>query len=119
MLRCEIIRTCSNEKVAEAAVLSVGSPFKDRVALLAAASGSPVGAYVAHLVRRFRDEANESDLAALTRATAGSDMPILDGLRWIVEGMTGDSRGNSAGHGLARPGGADRGGKAVRCAQAA
>lgn len=119
MLRCEIIRTCSNERVAEAAVLSVGSPFKDRVTLLAAASGSPVGVYVAHLVRRFQDEANDSDLAALTRATAGSDMPILDGLRWIVEFMTGDSMCNSAGPVRARSGGADQGRRAVRCAQAA
>ncbi|MFN3888944.1 MAG: hypothetical protein ACK4MV_01010 [Beijerinckiaceae bacterium] len=92
MLRCEIIRTCSHEKVAAAAVASVGPRFRDRVTLLAVASGKDPGAYVAELVRRFGREANDRELAALARATAGSDMPILDGLRWIVEFMIdGDS----------------------------
>ena len=95
MLRCEIIRTCSHEKVAEAAVLSIGPDFRDRVAVLAAASGARPGAFVADLVRRFPDETCDGDLEAFTRAIAGSDMPILEGLRFIVEFMIDDEPGAS------------------------
>lgn len=97
MLRCEIIRTCSHEKVAEAAILSIGASFHERVLLLAATSGMRPGAYVAALVARFAEEAGEGDLEALRRATTGSDMPILDGLRWIVEFMIDGTAGASGG----------------------
>jgi hypothetical protein len=119
MLTCEIIRTCAHEKVAEAAVLSIGTAFRDRVALLAAASGMSAGAYVAELVRRFSEEANERDLEALTAATVGSDMPILKGLRWIVEFMIDGATHRDGDPRRIRSGGADRARGAVRCAQAA
>jgi hypothetical protein len=92
MLRCEIIRSCSHEKVAEAAVISIGSAFRDRVALLAAASNMQPGAFVASLVCRFADEATDAENDCLTRVIAGSDMPILEGLRWIVEVMIDGAR---------------------------
>lgn len=98
MLRCEIVRTCSNEKVAEAAVLSVGPAFRDRVALLAAATGMRPGPFVAGLVRRFRDEASDAEIEGLERAIAGSDMPILEGVRFIVDVMIDGTR-----DGVARP----------------
>ena len=118
MLRCEIIRTCSHEKVAEAAVLSIGSAFENRVRLLACAAGKSPGAYVAGLVMRFSEEAGEREMEALRLATAGADTPILEGLRWIVEFMLDGSAGNTAGGaGRARSrAGRDR---SVRCAQAA
>lgn len=93
MLRCEIIRSCSHEKVAEAAVISIGSAFRDRVALLAAASNMLPGVFVASLVRRFADEATDAENDGLSRVIAGSDMPILEGLRWIVETMIDSTRG--------------------------
>lgn len=96
MLRCEIIRTCSHEKVAEAAVLSIGPGFRDRVALVAAASGMGAGACVAGFVRRFQEEASQRDMDALANFIAGSDMPILDGLRWIVEFMIDGSGGSGS-----------------------
>ncbi len=92
MISCEIIRSCSHEKVAEAAVISVGPAFRDRIALLAAASDMRSGLYVATLVRRFRDEASDAEIEGLTRVIAGSDMPILEGLRWIVEIMIDGTR---------------------------
>ncbi len=92
MLRCEIIRTCSHEKVAEAAVLSVGPAFRDRIALLAAASGMRSGGFVASLVHRFRDEASDAEMDGLDRVIAGSDMPILEGVRWIVDVMLDGTR---------------------------
>ena len=117
MLCCEIIRTCSHEKVAEAAVLSIGPGFRDRLSLLASASGKSTGAYVAALVRRFGDEATESDLVALNNATAGSDMPVLDGLRFIVDYMIGGSRKRGPGERHVRGGSNNE--RPDRCAQAA
>ena len=87
MLQREIIRTCSHEKVAEAAILSIGASFRSRVELLSAASGLRPGAFVAALVRRFEEEGCDRDRVALRRATTGSDVPVLDGLRFIVELM--------------------------------
>ncbi len=92
MLRCEIIRSCSHEKVAEAAVHSIGPAFRDRVALLATASNMPSGVYIARLVRRFGEEASDAEIAGLDRVVAGADMPILEGLRWIVDVMTDGTR---------------------------
>lgn len=85
MIQWEIMRTCSHDKVAEAAVLSLGAAFHRRMSLLAATVGQTPGAYVATLVRRFAHEAGPHELMQLARAVAGADMPILAGLRWIVE----------------------------------
>mgnify|MGYP007004380965 CR=1 FL=1 len=87
MLRAELINSCSHEKVAEAAILSIGGEFRDRVALLARASDVSTGHYAAQCVRRFAEEANEQDWEALSAVIAGCDTPILHGLRWLVETM--------------------------------
>lgn len=116
MLCLEIIRTCSHEKVAEAAVRSIGPEFRDRVDLLAAAFDLSAGAYVADLVRRFSEEAGERDMEALSRVIAGSDLPILDGLRWIVEFMIdGPADANAGGRPLRGARGAKMG-KWASCA---
>lgn len=91
-LHREIIRTCSHGKVAEAAVASIGGEFCARVELLANASGLDAGAFVARQVRRFADEHCAHDIEALSAATRGSEIPILDGLRWIVEATLDDAR---------------------------
>lgn len=85
MLRAELIRTCSHEKVAEAAVRSIGGPFCERVTLLARACGVSCGDFAAQRVRRFADEACDAEWEALATAVRGADAPILVGLRWIVE----------------------------------
>lgn len=119
MLRCEIIRTCSHEKVAEAAVLSIGPGFRDRVALLAAASEMRAGPYVADIVRRFGDEASKRDMDALAECIAGSDMPILDGLRWIVEFMIDGSPEVGTGGRRSRARGSARAPRVERCGRLA
>lgn len=94
MLRTELIKSCSHEKVAEAAVLSIGTDFHRRLSLLAGATGQTPGAFAADLVRRFADDASEAEWDALEGVIAGRDMPILCGLRWIVETMIeGDREG--------------------------
>ncbi len=85
MLHAELIRTCSHEKVAEAAIRSVGGAFCERVTLLARACGVSCGAFAAQRVRRFAEEACEEHWEALEKAVRGADTPILVGLRWIVE----------------------------------
>jgi hypothetical protein len=87
MLRAELINSCSHEKVAEAAILSIGGSFRDRVALLARASDVSTGHYAAQCVRWFAEEAHEQDWEALSAVIAGCDTPILHGLRWLVETM--------------------------------
>ncbi|MBX9757396.1 MAG: hypothetical protein K2Y29_01380 [Beijerinckiaceae bacterium] len=120
MLRCEIIRTCSHEKVAEAAILSIGAGFQERIALLAATAGKRPGAYVADLIARFDEEACDRDKEALKCATTGSDMPILDGLRWIVEFMIDGTAGaNSGGAGRVQLRSRASRHRADRCARAA
>lgn len=87
MLRMEIVHTCSNEAVAEAALLSLGGPFHDRISLLAGAHDLKPGAYAAALVDQFAADASEDDWYALGNAIARRDMPVLSGLRFILESM--------------------------------
>lgn len=87
MLRTEIIRTCSHEAVAAAALRSLDSVFCARVTLIACARGASPGAYAASLIRRFEQEATEDGWYALGAAIARRDMPVLEGFRFIVENM--------------------------------
>lgn len=102
MLRAELIKSCSHEKVAEAAVLSIGGDFRDRVILLACASGASPGSLASECVRRFAEEAQDEDWEALASVLAGCDIPILHGLRWLVETMLDgelpSERGKGASH---------------------
>lgn len=87
MLRTEIIRTCSHEAVAAAALRSLDSVFCARVTLIACARGASPGAYAASLIRRFEQEATEDGWYGLGLAIARRDMPVLEGFRFIVENM--------------------------------
>lgn len=100
MLRTEIIRTCSNEAVAAAAVRSMGHNFYSRMSLLSGAHHVQPGAYAAALVRQFADEADEDAWCALGIAMARRDMPLLAGLRFILESMI-DGAGKDRGDLLA------------------
>jgi pyruvate/2-oxoglutarate/acetoin dehydrogenase E1 component len=81
----EIVRTCSNENVAKAAVASLGCTFAERVRASAGVYGLSVGAFTAWTVRRFHDSASDCERKAVGAAMAGSDQPILVGLRRILE----------------------------------
>lgn len=112
MLRTELINSCSHEKVAEAAILSIGGDFRDRVALHARASNVTTGRYAANCIRRFAEEAHEDDWEALSAEIAGCDQPILHGLRWLVEIMLDGElpgvRGSRTGSAQTRRGGVTR-----------
>ncbi len=87
MMLAEIINTCTNDKVAEAAVASISVEFLDGVRRVADERNMSVGEYTAGVVRRFNWRACEDEHRALVRAMDGSQAPILAGLRHILETM--------------------------------
>jgi hypothetical protein len=84
-LIAEIIHTCSHEKVAHAAVVSMGSAFADKVGATAGANGLSIGAFTARAVREFEKIGGEHEKQALRQVMNGSDQPILAGLQHILE----------------------------------
>jgi hypothetical protein len=87
MLLAEIVNSCTNEKVAEAAIASMGGVFYEDIARAAARREMSVGALVAALVLRFAWRADEFELRALASATRGAPAPVLAGLEYILECM--------------------------------
>ena len=79
----EVIHSCSNEKVAEAALISLGSPFARTVAV-AAGGGLSQGRLVADLTRDFERHAGTCVWAQAEQAMRGADQPILVGLTVIL-----------------------------------
>ena len=84
MLLVEIVKTCSHEKVAQAAVASIGVEFEQSVERAARERGMRAGSFVASTVRCFGRMAGDDEWAGLAHAMAGEDMPILSGLRHIL-----------------------------------
>ena len=85
MLVWEIVRSCSNDKVAAAALASIGGPFAARIVAQAQSEGLEVGQLAAAMVRRFAQNAATDDWQSLRFSIVGTDQPILSGLRYILE----------------------------------
>ena len=85
MILREIVLTCSNPHVARAAVASIGGDFASRFSRGAAERNIPSGLLAARLVRHFVRNADEGDWLGLNEAARGADMPILAGLRYILD----------------------------------
>ena len=83
-LIAEIIHTCSHEKVAQAAVASMGSAFAGKVGTTAGACGLSIGAFTARAVREFDEFSGAAERQAISRAMDRSDQPILTGLQLIL-----------------------------------
>lgn len=81
----EILHTCSNEKVAQAAVSSLGFNFASRVRRAAEGYGITTGVMVAGIVRDFGKTADADDRRVVTRAMEKTDQPLLVGLRVILD----------------------------------
>jgi hypothetical protein len=81
----EIVHTCSNEKVAQAALASLGLAFATRVRGEADCQGISAGAYVARLVSEFDNAADASERRCIHKAMERADQPILAGLRLMIE----------------------------------
>jgi len=85
MILREIVLTCSNPHVARAAVASIGGDFASRFSRGAAERNIPSGLLAARLVRHFVRNADEGDWLGLNEAARGAEMPILAGLRYILD----------------------------------
>jgi hypothetical protein len=85
MRTAELFRTCSNEHVAAAAVACIGGKFKRRVTAAARRAGVPAGAYVVELLADYDRRASPNSRSFLERDMVRQDMPILAGLRHVVE----------------------------------
>jgi hypothetical protein len=85
MLVTDLIHSCSNDKVAQAATVCIGGAFAERVRAAARENGVSEGRFVAVIMRDFALRANDETRAELAREVSGCDQPILHGLRHVVE----------------------------------
>lgn len=85
MLVSDLLHSCTNDRVAAAAVSSIGGAFASHVQSRADDQGVTMGAYAARLVREFAIGASERDWRDLVLAVSGADHPVLAGLQAIVE----------------------------------
>jgi len=91
MLIADLIHSCSNEMVAQAALSCIGGRFADRVRTAAHEKGMSVGRFVVVVVRDFARRADETAREALREKVAGADQPLLYGLRAVLEPALEDS----------------------------
>lgn len=92
MLIADLIHSCSNEKVAQAALTCIGGRFAERVSVCAREKGMTSGAFVAAVIYRFARRADTASRDALREKMIGYDQPILEGLRALLESALADSR---------------------------
>jgi hypothetical protein len=85
MLVTDLIHSCSNDQVAQAATSCIGGVFAERVRAVAQENGVSEGRFVAVVVRDFAQRADDAERAQLAHEMAGCDQPILSGLRRVVE----------------------------------
>lgn len=85
MLTADLIHSCSNDKVAQAALACIGGCFADRVCAKAQEKGVSVGRFVVFAVRDFARRADEAAHEALRAKIVGDDQPLLKGLREVLE----------------------------------
>jgi len=90
MLIADMIHSCSNEKIAQAALACIGGRFSERVHVAAARHGVSTGRFVSIVVRSFARRATEDTLASLHRKIVGADAPLLQGLQHVVEYALGE-----------------------------
>jgi hypothetical protein len=84
-LIAEVVRSCSNEKVAHAAVASIGSDFAGKVRATASTHGMSVGAFTARAVLQFDRRCGGEERKALRQKMKGTDQPILIALEHILK----------------------------------
>lgn len=85
MIISEIVKSCSHHEVAYAALVCIGEEFRKEVEKAAYDSGLTPGVFVATSVRRFQETAREADWKGLRKAVEHAEMPVLKGLRYILE----------------------------------
>jgi len=81
----EIVVTCSHPEVARAAMASIGGDFAEQFSRDAESRNLTSGLFAAKLVNAFARKARQGDWAGLHDAIRGADMPILSGLRFVLD----------------------------------
>lgn len=84
MLIEEIVRSCVNDRVAEAAVASIGRKFLAEIRERAQSYGMSVGEFTSLSVRRFARHGDEAELRSVQDAMKDSQEPVLSGLHRIL-----------------------------------
>lgn len=85
MLVADLIHSCSDEMVAQAALMCIGGRFAERVRVAAQEKGMSVGRFVAVVVRDFARRADDNVRETLRERITGDDQPLLKGLRAVLE----------------------------------
>ena len=80
----EVLHSCSNPGVAEAALASMGGVVAANVRAAAARNGLADGAFVAKLVREFREQSCPAIVTTTQEAMRRSELPVLTGLQHIL-----------------------------------
>jgi hypothetical protein len=80
----EIVRTCSNIHVADAALASIGGDFAAQFAAEARRRNMSAGMLAAELVKEFSNKAADEERDNVIAAARGADQPVLSGLRHIL-----------------------------------
>ena len=84
MLIEEIIRSCGNANVAQAAVASIGRNFAAEIATAAQSYGLEIGAFIVLSVERFARHGDEGELRSVLSAMDAAQEPVLAGLHRIL-----------------------------------
>ena len=84
MLVSDLLHSCANDRVAEAAISSIGGPFASRLQREAESHGVSLGGLASGRVRTFARQASERDWRDLARAVRNQDFPVLTGLQVIL-----------------------------------
>ena len=85
MLIADLIHSCSNEKVAQAALYCIGGRFVDRVRAAAHDKGMDVGRFGVVVVNDFSRRADAIARESLREKISGADQPLLAALRTVLE----------------------------------
>jgi hypothetical protein len=85
MRTTELFRSCANEHVAAAAMACIGGKLHKRVEAAARRAGVSSGVYVARLVADYDRKASPKRRKHLEQGMGCDPMPILAGLRHVVE----------------------------------
>ncbi len=84
MLVSDILKSCSHERVAEAAVASIGGDFAHHVRRRAGERGHSVGGSTANHVKQFSRQASKRDGRLLLATLRGEDLALLAGLQAVM-----------------------------------
>lgn len=90
MLVSDILRSCTHQHVAAAAIASIGGDFAATVQRRAAGEGLTVGDFTATRVRLFSGRAGERDWRMVAARMQGQDLALLSGLQVVMARMMGD-----------------------------